>query len=432
MLRIPSKKSSPLAYRLLIYILLSSSVITLVITSYQLYSDYQNDIVMIKQRFGQIKISYLNSLSRSVWNFNEEQYEMQLKGILSLDDIVYVAIVTPENKILAAKGEPKVEYIIKKIFPLKTEDFGRTVDAGRLVVVASLKRIYYSLFRKVFVILISQGIKTFIVSMIIILLFYFLVTKRLWTISGFAKSIDLTNDEYLKLDKGAGKDEIDLVAGAINRMKKELKGNYDKINQMNLQLESKVAERTRELEIANIKLEKLATHDGLTGIYNRRKLDDLYGKYWQHAYRNKSALALGMIDIDYFKHYNDTYGHGMGDTALKKIAATIKESTKRPFDVAARYGGEEFMIMLIQIDYSGFKHILERIRKNVELLEIEHKSSDVSGVVTVSIGGIFVVPGDDHVAEKNESFKLVDHYLYEAKKGGRNRIVCAKKPLSMN
>jgi hypothetical protein len=123
---------------------------------------------------------------------------------------------------------------------------------------------------------------------------------------------------------------------------------------------------------------------------------------------------------------NPPQSGGWGGLLRLVIACIFKPPLLGIFTPPLTYGGEEFMIMLIQVNYGGFERILERIRKNVERLAIEHKSSDVADVMTISIGGIFLASGDGCTPEKSESFRMADNCLYEAKKGGRNRIVCAK------
>jgi len=132
-----------------------------------------------------------------------------------------------------------------------------------------------------------------------------------------------------------------------------------------------------------------------------------------------------MVDIDHFKAYNDNYGHQAGDDCLKKVAAVVAGSVKRPADLAARYGGEEFMVVLPDIDIRGAVELGERLRIAVEVLGVPHVHSSAASVVTISVGAASLVP--EHGMEPSHIIKLVDTALYAAKRSGRNRVKAAEE-----
>ena len=167
-------------------------------------------------------------------------------------------------------------------------------------------------------------------------------------------------------------------------------------------------------------LEALALLDGLTNIPNRRRFDQALEIEWKRAQRNGLPVGLMMADIDFFKQYNDHYGHGAGDVCLKKVAAALADSADRPADIAARYGGEEFIALLPETDAKGAGLIAERFRTMTEAMQIPHAHSTVSAWVTVSVGFAAALPGEDTSAE--ELLRHVDRLLYRAKEAGRNRI----------
>lgn len=166
-------------------------------------------------------------------------------------------------------------------------------------------------------------------------------------------------------------------------------------------------------------LNKLSSLDGLTGIANRRFLDENLLRHWRHSIREQKPVSFIMIDIDCFKLYNDTYGHLEGDTCLKKLASMFKECLKRPGDFVARYGGEEFAVVLPETDKSGLCYILEKLWKATQELKIDHKESTVSKFVTISQGGVTILPRQESSLEAIISRS--DQLLYKAKKKGRNR-----------
>ncbi|MBY0239582.1 MAG: response regulator [Burkholderiaceae bacterium] len=169
-------------------------------------------------------------------------------------------------------------------------------------------------------------------------------------------------------------------------------------------------------------LEALAHIDGLTGLPNRRRFDDHYAKEWQRAQRNGSPLSLLLLDVDCFKQYNDHYGHAMGDQVLRTLGRVLRNSARRPADLAARYGGEEFVLILPETDGAAALDIAQRLCADVAALAIPHLHSDCAPCITVSVGGATAFPpGSESRAELLEA---ADQHLYRAKAEGRNRTVC--------
>ncbi|MDF5710652.1 MAG: diguanylate cyclase [Nostoc sp. S4] len=180
----------------------------------------------------------------------------------------------------------------------------------------------------------------------------------------------------------------------------------------------------QKLEVANYELQRLftiATIDCLTQVANRRRFDEYLDTEWRRMARSQQFLSLILIDVDFFKSYNDTYGHPMGDRTLAKIARVIKDVVQRPTDLVARYGGEEFAVILSNTDTLGAVHIAQKICFAVWKLAIPHQNSQVSCYVTVSAGLATVIP------MFNSSFQEIivaaDKALYQAKEAGRACLV---------
>jgi len=163
--------------------------------------------------------------------------------------------------------------------------------------------------------------------------------------------------------------------------------------------------------------------DGLTGLFNRAHFDTLMEQEWRRARRDSRPLGLIMVDIDFFKNYNDTYGHPQGDECLKTVATSMCLMTRRAGDVVARYGGEEFAVLLPNMNEKGARQIAERMRIAVAALEMEHSRSAVAGHVTISAGAAAMVPIPDR--SWGELLELADKGLYLAKHDGRNRVCVA-------
>lgn len=184
-------------------------------------------------------------------------------------------------------------------------------------------------------------------------------------------------------------------------------------------LQLKINELT-ELREQNFKLESLSLSDGLTGISNRRNFDQYIQMCWKNCMRSGRPLSLIMADIDYFKAYNDNYGHLQGDECLIEVARTIASSCRRPMDLAARYGGEEFSVVLPDTDKDDALAIAERIRSAIEELLIKHEHSEVASHVTLSLGVYTLTPESPCSVE--EFIDCADKALYNSKSTGRNRV----------
>lgn len=167
-------------------------------------------------------------------------------------------------------------------------------------------------------------------------------------------------------------------------------------------------------------LEALSFKDGLTGVANRRKLDATLDIEWTSARRSAQPLSLIMLDVDFFKQYNDRYGHSQGDECLKNIAQTLGLAATRPRDIVARFGGEEFVLVLPETDENAALQIAERCHRLVEKLQIPHETSAAGGFVTISMGVGTIKPSAG--MEPKHFVEAVDKLLYQAKQNGRNRI----------
>lgn len=214
-------------------------------------------------------------------------------------------------------------------------------------------------------------------------------------------------------ESGDGIDHLMIVS--IDTTKQNMA--RQELEQLNHELEAKVYKRTLELELANEQLFKQAETDFLTQLYNRHAFDRYVCENIASAKRNQQSLSLLMIDIDLFKHYNDLYGHDTGDIVLKKVAYAIDTSLLRKTDIAARYGGEEFAILLPETDIKAGLDIAEKIRANVEHLDVRYGQHGKMNHLTVSIG-VAALKGDELNA--TDLLKYADKALYMAKNAGRN------------
>ncbi|MBL8450750.1 MAG: diguanylate cyclase [Dechloromonas sp.] len=224
----------------------------------------------------------------------------------------------------------------------------------------------------------------------------------------------LTSDADLQKGIAAGGDDYlfkpvsEVVLGAKVAAMQRIAGMRDQL-----------VDLARQLDAANQELHLLSTRDGLTGIGNRRFFDELLTREWGRALRNGGEVGLLLCDVDYFKRYNDTYGHQAGDQCLRAVADALAGAIGRASDIVARYGGEEFVVVLPDTSLGGVLFVAEKLRHGVHCLAIPHSASD-RGTVSISIGIASTVPakGDS----PRDLVERADRALYRAKQGGRDRV----------
>jgi diguanylate cyclase (GGDEF)-like protein len=245
-----------------------------------------------------------------------------------------------------------------------------------------------------------------------------------YDINDYKLKVELTRQRMITTAIAALRSYRDIIT--IEKQKQELTQALEHLQQTQSQLEEyaytlemKVAERTVALEKANRELYLLANLDGLTGVANRRCFDEYWHKQWYLRLDQQQPLSLILIDIDYFKNYNDRYGHQAGDECLQKVAKTIGNVLKRPTDLVARYGGEEFAIALPNTALAGATQIVQAIASEIANLRLEHLDSPISDRVTLSLGISCAIPHPD--ASYKSAIAIADKALYQAKQDGRNR-----------
>lgn len=177
----------------------------------------------------------------------------------------------------------------------------------------------------------------------------------------------------------------------------------------------------KQLEAANLALQHLANVDGLTGLANRRRFDYYLNTQWINSAQEKCPLSLILCDVDFFKFYNDEYGHPAGDICICKVGSVLNDHARKNQDLVARYGGEEFAVIMPYTDVSGAFYVAKRMRTGINNLQISHSASMISQYVTMSIGVATMIPTWE--SSPSDLIMATDQALYQAKKQGRNRIV---------
>ncbi|WP_413165249.1 diguanylate cyclase domain-containing protein [Capilliphycus salinus ALCB114379] len=235
--------------------------------------------------------------------------------------------------------------------------------------------------------------------------------------------------KYAKLYRYIAKpwqpDDLKLtVIEAVNSyiQEKKIQEQTLKLQQMNEELKRLAS----ELKLANQELQRLAVTDSLTKLANRRQFDEYLVHEWLRMMREQQFLSLILCDVDFFKNYNDKYGHPAGDNCLRAVANAIRQQVKRPGDLAARYGGEEFVIILPNTQAEGAVNVAEGIRQQIKSLNLPHSQSKIADCITVSSGVASVVPHPNY--SPSDLIAAADIALYEAKQQGRDCVIY--KPFS--
>ncbi|NWH06847.1 diguanylate cyclase domain-containing protein [Desulfobacter latus] len=320
-------------------------------------------------------ISFRNIVNYNLWTGNGQEIK---------EDALYLGMVVPKDEIL------QVQYQI--------EDEIESKSTEAMVFIVSISIVF--------------GIFTVVIAA----MYAIRETKQIRMMTDSVTSVKDKN--FNVMVPIVSKDDLGELAHTFNGMITEIQATYSQLQKYAKDLEEEVKERTQHLQQANERLERLSNVDGLTNVHNRRYFDDQLDKNWRNHVRNGLPLSVLLIDIDYFKKFNDTYGHQAGDSCLIQVALALQNTLKRPSDILARYGGEEFCA-IISGDADDAMKIGALLIQAVETLHIEHQPSD-KGIVSISIGVHSLIPTQND--DMSKFVELADQALYESKKTGRDRV----------
>ena len=407
-----------IAVSLLYRILLFSTLITLMSTALQLYFDFRRGVSGIEERFDEIRVSTVPSMSNSLWVVDHDQLRLLLNGIILLPDIRMVEVrefsATARTPLVLTVGTPQERPDLHAEIPLIRVAEGKSLTLGTLRVEASLDDVYHRLLTTAEVILISQGVKTFLVSGFILFIFHRLLTRHLISIAASLRQHDRrSSPPLLTLDRPQRKrpDELDQLIRSLNDLAGDLYAANCELAGANAALENDIALRRSYEE----QLYRQAHFDELTGLANRLLTRDRLEQAILNSRRSQLPSALLFIDLDNFKNVNDTLGHEAGDTLLREAATRLSASIRQG-DTLARMGGDEFLIVLPGIAGNvAARGIAERV---LESFAPPFRICGQDHYVTASIG-IALYPSDG--GDGPELLRNADLALYRAKERGRNR-----------
>ncbi|MGV8843191.1 MAG: diguanylate cyclase domain-containing protein [Pseudomonas sp.] len=432
----PSKPVGSLGRRLVLATLVFCLVFTLITVAVRSWSAWQANLAAMTSELTMIDQVFQRTLSKSIWEMDLESLQTQLDSVAQVAPVGRV-----ELRILRAGRAPEVlnqqraEGVISKWAPslqrmLIYEPYaGASETLGELTLEGNDQVLWQRLIDEVASIVITQIIQSLMLAGLIMWLFNRSVTVHVQHIAHYLSQLSPANlQQTLRLDRStARRDELSLLEAGVNDLQDKLSVHLAQQRQAEQDLAAHrdrltelVDERTRELRAANARLEQLSRCDPLTGLANRRHFDELKDVEFRRAQRLGQPLSVLMCDVDFFKPYNDSYGHVQGDQCLQGLAELLKRTFARAGELVARIGGEEFVVLLPGCDADNAYLAAERLRQGLTTLAIEHRASQVAPYVTLSIG---VAQFDPNTMGSFDLLMLrADQALYRAKHLGRDQV----------
>ncbi len=388
--------------------------------------------------------SVANTLGGALWNMDDEDLGFLAQGMLELPEVYGVVIRDGQTKATIIKvgwiqgAGGKTEFVspsrkqangsslywYSKLFHLEfpvryAHELG-TEELGTVTIYSSSQVVLERVWGRIALIMAGAFIKTLATWFVFLYFNRRILSEPLSAFVRAVEGVDLEHakDSSIRLEM-PGDNELTDLRDSFNSMlarlqeETEAKDQYaQNLEELKEELEKRVQERTRQLEEKNLKLELLSKTDQLTGLYNRRHLEEVLRYEIKRCERYNHALSLILLDLDYFKRVNDTYGHDVGDRVLSDVAATLRRHTRQS-DVIGRWGGEEFLILAIETSKEFANSLAENLRN-----ELQKNKHNQAGCVAGSFGVAEYQPGDDVIA----LIKRADMALYAAKAKGRNRV----------
>jgi diguanylate cyclase (GGDEF)-like protein len=431
-----SLPSGSLARRLVFATLLFCLFFTLAMVAARTWFAWESNLKAMNSELALIDQVFQNTLSEAIWEMDRESLGKQLASVAQAAPVgrVTLSIVRPGRspEILELKrpgmdssdGAPILHH------QLVSEPYaGARETVGELTIEGDAGLLWERLWGEVRGIFITQVIQSLLLAGLIMTMFNRLVTVHVKHIARHLGNLaPQTLKQRLKLQRSVSRqDELSLLESQVNELQDNLHAHLERqrCDELALaasrdRLAEQVQARTAELQAANQSLEALSRHDPLTGLANRRHFDELKEVEFRRAIRHKTPLAVLMCDVDFFKLYNDTYGHMLGDECLKQVAEVLRGVFGRSGELTARLGGEEFVVMLPNVDLAQASAAAERLREFLAEREMPHSASSVSPYVTLSIGVAELDP--DTMDHFDLLLQRADQALYRAKRQGRDRV----------
>jgi diguanylate cyclase (GGDEF)-like protein len=414
-------------------------LVILVVTAFQIGTAYFYAEARLEKDIGALDGTFGQGLADAVWGLNEDVIGSILAGMVRLPEVAGVTVQDEHGARIAMMGmirdvdggiarvdrhghaTPGREGFMGRLFArdfdlVHADGHGRRSVIGNWTVYSDRRTVREQVRTYIVVALGTAVVKGLALSLITLVVVRRIIGLPLRQLSDHVAGLDIDNLAATPLSlKGRGRNELHVLAGALNLMTAKIRRSVEEnarlvkdLEEMNATLQSRVAERTQELE-------RLAATDQLTGLANRRKLDELLVYEAARANRHRHPLSIAIADVDHFKAVNDTHGHQAGDVVLIAVGHLLRAAI-RETDTAGRWGGEEFLIVSPQVGLDGALQMAERLRER-----IAHATLPAVGSKTCSFGVAELRPGETI----EEMVRRADAALYRAKRSGRNRVVAA-------
>ncbi len=387
---------------------------TLATVGLRTWTAWQNNLAEMNAELALIDQVFRSTLSKAIWEMDSDSLHSQLDSVVQRQ-----------------RGEQPAEHRAPRLqHQLSYEPYaGASETVGELVLEGNEELLWERMLAEVYDIVITQVIQSLLLAGLIMWMFNRTVTLHVRRIARHLTRLTPDNlDRSLRLDRSPKRhDELSLLEGGVNSLQAKLSAYLERQHQDELALAAHrdrlaelVEERTAELRAANVQLEELSRSDPLTGLANRRQFDEIKEVEFRRALRQDQPLAVLMCDVDFFKRYNDHYGHAQGDQCLRMVADTLQSVFARAGEVVARLGGEEFVVLLPGVDAEAARRAAVRLQQRLAERELPHEASAVSPYVTFSIGLAVLDP--DTMDQFDQLLHRADEALYRAKTHGRNCI----------
>ncbi|HSX86698.1 MAG TPA: diguanylate cyclase [Pseudomonas sp.] len=431
-----ARPTGSLGRRLVLATLAFCLIFTLFTVAVRTWSAWRANLTTMTAELSLIDQVFQRTLSKAIWEMDRESLQTQLDSVAQVAAVGRVELTilragrTPEIMEQRRPQQPASHLaptLQRMLVYVPYEGVEETV--GELILEGDERVLWQRLYGEVASIVVTQIIQSLLLAGLIMWMFNRSVTVHVQHIARHLEQLSPANLKHiLRLERSTERrDELSLLESGVNDLQDKLSAYLDRQKQDEQELAARsdqlaglVEERTAELREANKRLEELTRSDPLTGLANRRHFDELKEVEFRRAQRLGQPLSVLMCDVDFFKRYNDTYGHALGDQCLQAVAGTLKSVFARAGELVARMGGEEFAVLLPGCDANNARKAAERLRKAIATLAVAHADSPVAAHVTLSIG---VAQFDPETTDRfDQLLQRADQALYRAKSQGRDRI----------
>ena len=430
-------RSGSLARRLVLATLAFCLLFTVATVSVRTWFAWNNNLATMNAELSLIDQVFQGTLSKAVWEMDSDALQAQIDSVALAAPVgkVELKILRPGRaaELLQRQHPGHAGSILAPALHRQltvTPYPGANEVVGELTIEGDESLLWKRLWKEVWIIMLTQVIQSLALAGLIMGMFNRSVTLHVRRIARHLEQLTPQNlKHHLMLERsGKAGDELDMLEAGVNDLQDKLATHLERQARDEIALAASrdhlaevVEQRTAQLQAANIRLEALTRFDPLTGLANRRHFDELKELEFNRALRHRQPLSVLMCDIDFFKLYNDTYGHAVGDQCLRDVALTMSELFSRSGELVARLGGEEFAVLLPGQVREQAAASAERLRELLANQKLPHSASQVSPYVTLSIG---VAELDPATMERfDQLLQSADKALYRAKSQGRNRCV---------